>query len=104
MSIIEQVSELTILNDVKTELNDPYIDQALDYVVKLIEKPDDPALMAKAAPLIVRLQALAVACNTKGKYYQCFGTGKDDANKKNMYFTIGDGLDKLVAALKYYIK
>jgi hypothetical protein len=99
-NIIEQVSNITVLNDIKFKLNDPNVDSAMDVVIKLIETPNvEPA---KVAPAIVRLQAIAADFAIKGKYYQCWGSGKDDANKKNMYFTLADSVDKLAAALKYY--
>jgi predicted aconitase len=105
---IELVSKITEFNDLSVHMNDPDLDIALGYVVKLVANPEVPVF--KVPNLIVKLQAIAAQCQTKGKYLQTFGSGvtpeerKLAADKKNVYYTVSAELDKLVNTLKYYAK
>jgi len=96
------VDEITEFNALKEELKDPELDAALKYVVKLIAVPD--VAQVKVGPLIVKLQALSAKFGVMGRYYETFSTGKTgtpENKRKNLYKTMNDELDNLVAALKY---
>lgn len=104
-SILSKVNELRWISE---QLEDPELDEALAYVVKMIEKPDVPA--SAAAPTIVKLSALAAKFSFAATYYKTYGnTGTGEAGKvgrykKDMYYTAADAIPKLVDALKYIIR
>lgn len=83
-------------------MQDKDLDIALDLVVKLIAKPDVPAM--KAPELIVKLQALSAKFSMLARYYTTFEKGTESSKKKNVYYTASDCVDKLVDALKYSAK
>lgn len=101
-SILSTVSELTALNDMKDFLQDPDFDEAMDLVIKLIMKPHmEPG---KAQQLIVKLQALSTKYAILAVTYTTIlrdKAGTENNNKKNVYYTLKEALDKLCDALKY---
>lgn len=99
MTMIDTVSSLTEFNDLKSNMNDKDLDEALDLIIKLIMKPDVPS--SKAPELIVKLQAISAKFSMLKRYYMTFEKGAEAANKKNTYATAADAIDKLVDALKY---
>jgi hypothetical protein len=102
MAMIDQVSELTVFNDMSKVMQDPDLDEALSLVIKLIMKPDVPA--SKAPELIVRLQAMSAKFAMLKRYYMTFEKGTDASIKKNTYASASEAIDKLVDALKYSAK
>jgi hypothetical protein len=82
-------------------MNDPDLDLALSYVVRLVAGEDIP--LPKIPRLIVRLQALSSKFSLQAKYYMSFGD-RDDRKRKEIYFTAAKSVDDLVAALKYLLK
>lgn len=103
----ERLAELLLsmaeLNDVSDSLKDETVDQTLGYIIKLIHNPNIPANIA--APLVVKLTAMAVAYNLKAKTYQFRAKGdKEATEKKNLYYSLSDGAEKLAAALKYIVR
>jgi hypothetical protein len=101
-SILSLIDEITEFNDMHEQLSDETLDQALALVVKLVMKPDVPAV--KAAALIVQLQAMATKFKMQATYYKVMDVGRsgtEQYKKKNIYFSISDSLDKLVDAIKY---
>lgn len=99
-SLIELVSKVTEFNDISEFMQDPDLDLALGYVVKLIAKPDIPPGALQRA--IVQLQALSVKFGFLRARLVAFGAESPaDKKKKNFYFTAEEQIDKLVAALKY---
>jgi hypothetical protein len=102
--ILESVSRITEWNDLSEFMKDEDLDSALATVVKLIAKPDVP--FAQAHTLIVRLQALSAKFGIQARVYTTFAVpgDKDAAKKKNVYYTMNEEIDKLVAALKYSAK
>lgn len=100
-SLIEKVSGVTEFNDLSEYMNDPDLDMALGYVVKLIAKPDIPP--STVAKVIVQLQALSTKFAIQGRVYESFGT-KEDRAKKDVYKSVNHHLNELVAALKYYMR
>ena len=82
--VIELISELTEFNDMKSYMNDPDLDYALDLIIKLIAKPDVPS--TKAPDLIVKMQALAAKFAIMSRYYTTFEKGGENSKKKNVVF------------------
>jgi hypothetical protein len=97
---LEYVSDVTELNEIHEFLQDPAVDEAMGIIVKLysVNGHIDPS---KVPALIIKLQAYAAQCALKAKYYMVFDK---DAKKKNIYFTLEDALNNVVAALKYSAK
>jgi len=99
---LEIISQVTEFNDLSEFMQDKDLDKALEFVVKLVMKPDVPA--AKAPELIIQLQALSAKCAILARYYTTFEKGVEASKKKNAYYTMSDSLDRLVDALKYSAK
>jgi len=98
---LELVSTVTQFNDIHEFMNDKDLDRALHLVVKLtMEQGRVPH--AKAAALIVELQALATKFAILATYYATIGkAGTEENHKKNVFFTMKDSITKLVDSLKY---
>lgn len=99
---IELISEITEINELSDYMQDKDLDKALELVIKLIVKPDVPAV--KAPDLIVQLQALSTKFAILARYYTSFEKGVDASKKKNVYYTINTAIDKLVDSLEYSAK
>lgn len=102
LELINTIDELMMLHDY---LKDDNVDTALSSVVKLMLNPEIPS--AKALPLIVELQAISATCSIKATWYATVAkdrAGTENNNKKNIYYTLADAFDKVVAALKYSAK
>ncbi len=102
--ILELVTKITEINDTSAFMNDENLDLALAYVVKLAVNPDIP--YATAMRLIVQLQALSNIFSIKRRALMTISDDRsaESSKRKNVYSTVADDLDKLVAALKYYAK
>lgn len=86
-------------------MQDEQLDEALHFVLKLMMQPDVPP--AKAQALIVKLQAYSAKFAVMATVYSTIKkdrAGTENNNKKNIYYTMADSLDKLVQALKYSFK
>ena len=96
------VSEITEFNDLHDFMQDEQLDRAMELVVKCLMSPDIAA--QKAPRLIVELQAistkLAFACVTYSTFKKD-KAGTTNNNKKNVYYSTKEAIDKLVDALKY---
>jgi hypothetical protein len=101
-NILEQVNNITEFNDIKDFMKDPDIDAALDAIVKIIVKPEIPPTAASV--MIIKLQALSAKFSILARYYTTMEKGEIASKKKNVYYTVSDSIDKLVAALKYGVK
>lgn len=101
-NILEQISEVTEFNDIKNFMQDANLDKALDLIIKIIAKPDIPPAAASIA--IVELQALSAKFSILARYYTTLEKGEVASKKKNVYYTVSDSIDKLVASLKYMVK
>lgn len=81
-------------------MEDQELTRSLEFVAKLIVKPDIP--MSVATIELVRLQAMAA------KFAMCAtwmaNVDKSNRAKKNLYYTAAAELDKIVATLKYMVK
>lgn len=97
MTTLETWRELQTLNEY---VDDSDLTEALDVLLKLIEKPDVPAQVA--VPLIVKLQAISgklrLMAAVETHIY------KTDRARKNLLYSTTDVIDNLVAALKYLVR
>lgn len=101
-SILDIISEVTELNDMHEFMQDEELDRALASIVKLTMTSN--LSPAKAATLIVKMQAASARFKMQATTYKVINTGRsgtDQYTKKNVYYAASDVLDKLVDALKY---
>jgi hypothetical protein len=84
-------------------MGDDQLDRALAIVVKLLMNPDVPS--AKAPYLIIELQAMSTKFSMMASYYSTIAKDKaTNNNKKNIYYSAKECIDKLVDALKYVVR
>lgn len=99
---LELINQITEFNDLHNFMNDEQLDQALAIVVKLILDPNVPP--GKAPAVIINLQALSFKFKASAVLYQTFNRGSAGSlenNKKNVYHSVAEALDRVVDALKY---
>lgn len=99
---LELISSITEFNDLHEYMKDEQLDRALATIVKLLMNPDVPS--AKAPMLIIELQALSAKFAVLASYYTTIAKDKSGSvnnNKKNIYYTANEAIDRLVDALKY---
>ena len=94
MTTLEQVNDLY---DIAEYVEDPEMTAALEFIAKVITKPDIPLQVATVE--IVRLQAIAAKLQMKATWMA--NVDKGDRAKKNIYFTAAESINNLVSALKY---
>jgi len=94
---IEQVSGLYEIADY---MKDDELSQALEFIAKIILKPDIPPQVATIE--IVRLQAIAAKMQMRATWMA--NVDKSDRSKKNVYYSAAAEIDKVVAALKFILK
>ncbi|ASZ74921.1 hypothetical protein FDI69_gp107 [Rhodococcus phage Trina] len=101
--ILRDLNSVAEFNDISKLLNDPTIDKALTYTIQLLAKPDVPAKVA--APLIVELEAMAFKFKMQGKSYMIINKSQPKAaEKKNIYLSMSEGLQRLADSLKYLVR
>lgn len=107
----ELIMSVAELNAISEFLQDPNVDQTLAHVVSLIEDPNKPPYMA--ATLVVALTSISVVYNLKAKYFQLLFVmeeGHTDKErkigtaKKNLYYSLSEGTEKIAQALKYIVR
>jgi hypothetical protein len=102
---LDYISKITEFNDLHEFMKDDDLDEALAIVVKLLMKPDVPAM--QAVSLITKLQAMSAKFQILATWYTTVAKGPSGSvnhTKKNVYYTMSDTIDKLVGALKYTTK
>ncbi len=102
---LELINSITEFNDLHEYMNDAQLDRALAVIVKLLLNPDVPA--AKAPHLIIELQAMSTKFAMMASYYSTIAkdkAGTANNNKKNIYYSAKESIDKLVDALKYVVR
>ena len=102
---LELINSITEFNDLHEYMNDTQLDRALSIVIKLLLNPDVPA--AKAPHLIIELQAMSTKFAMMASYYSTIAkdkAGTANNNKKNIYYSAKESIDKLVDALKYVVR
>jgi hypothetical protein len=104
-NVLETISTITEFNDLHDFMGDEQLDRAMDIVIKLLAKPDVP--VAYATRLIVELQTLSTKFAMLAAYYATIAkdrAGSVNNNKKNIYYSTKEAIDKLVDSLKYAAK
>ena len=102
---LELISTITEFNDLHEFMKDEQLDKAMAIVVKLLMNPDIPA--AKAPLLIIELQAMSTKFAILASVYSTIAkdkAGTPNNNKKNIYYSAKESIDKLVDALKYVVR
>ena len=102
---LELISSITEFNDLNEYMSDEQLDKALSIVVKLLMNPDVPS--AKAPYLIIELQAMSTKFSMMASVYSTIAkdkAGSVNNNKKNIYYSAKESIDKLVDALKYVVR
>ena len=102
---LELISNITEFNDLHEFMKDEHLDKALSIVVKLLMNPDVPS--AKAPMLIMELQAMSTKFAMMSSIYSTIAkdkAGTPNNNKKNVYYSAKESIDKLVDALKYVVR
>ena len=102
---LELISDITEFNDLHEFMKDEHLDKVLGIVVKLLMNPDVPA--TKAPLLIIELQAMSTKFAILASVYSTIlkdKAGTQNNNKKNVYYSVKESIDKLVDALKYVVR
>jgi hypothetical protein len=81
-------------------MEDEELTKSLEFIAKLILKPDIPFNVASIE--IVRMQAIAAKLALRASWMT--NVDKSDRAKKNMYYTAAAEIDKVVASLKYLVR
>ncbi len=105
LNTLELINKITEFNDLHEYMKDDQLDKALAIVVKLLMNPDVPA--AKAPQLIIELQAMSTKFSMMAAVYSTIAkdkAGTANNNKKNIYYSAKESIDKLVDALKYVVR
>lgn len=95
--MLEKINDLYVI---AKHMDDPELTQALEFIAKLIFKPDIPIQVATTE--IVRMAAIAAKLKMRATYMA--HVDKSDPAKKNIYFSAADQLTQVVAALKYIVR
>ena len=94
------LQEINDLYNIAEYMNDEELSKALEFIAKLILKPDIPLSIASVE--IVRMQAIAAKLALQARWMT--NVEKGNTAKKNIYYTTAAELDKVVASLKYLVK
>lgn len=104
-SVLNSVSNITEFNDLSAFMQDEDLDEALRLSINLMVNPNVPP--DKVAQLIIKMQAYGAKFALLATLYSTTHKGRpgsEEANKKNIYYTLSAELDKLVQALKYILR
>lgn len=102
---LELISDITEFNDLHKFMQDEHLDRALAIVVKLLMDPNVPS--AKVPVLILELQAMSTKFAVLASVYSTIAkdkAGTENNNKKNVYYSVKESLDKLVDSLKIVVR
>lgn len=94
---IDLLNKVSNFSEISEYMNDEELTKALAMIAKLIANPDIPP--SKAAILIVQLQSYSAKFAMLAAWYA--NVKKDDRQKKNIYYSAREAIDKLTDALKY---
>jgi hypothetical protein len=94
------LEDINDLYNIAEYMNDQELTKALEFIAKLILKPDIP--LSVASMEIVRMQAIAAKLALQARWMT--NVEKGNTAKKNLYYTTAAELDKVVASLKYLVK
>ena len=94
------IDRINGLAEIADFMQDEELTSALEFIAKVILKPDIP--MHVATLEIVRLQAIGAKMAFNATWMT--NVDKGDRAKKNIYYTAAESINDLVAALKYIIR
>jgi hypothetical protein len=94
---LEQVGDLYQISEF---MEDEELTKALEFVAKIILKPDIP--LAVISIELVRMQAISAKLALRATWMA--NVDKSDRAKKNMYYTAAEQLNLLCQTLKYSIR
>jgi hypothetical protein len=97
MTTLEEVNGLY---EISEYMDDKELTSALEFIAKVIMKPDIPINVVTIE--LVRLQAIAAKMGLRATWMA--NVDKSDRAKKNLYYTASAEIDKLCQSLKYLIK
>lgn len=104
-NLLEYASKIDELLEVSKIVDDEYISESLDDIVKLAVRRDVSDAVARQ--LIVKLQAISATAAIRATYYSHVKKGRagsEEYTKKQFFYTLSSELDKIVAALKYIVR
>jgi ferritin len=94
------LEEVNDLYEIAEYMNDPELTVALEFIAKVMFKPDVPIQVVTVE--LVRLQAIAAKMAMKATWMA--NVDKSDRAKKNLYYTAAEQIDKVCSSLKYLTK
>ena len=97
MTAIEKINGLY---EIAEFMDDQELTDALEFVAKLILKPDIPPQVATME--LIRLQAIGVKLALKATWMA--NVDKSDRAKKNIYYTAAEQINLLCQTLKYNVR
>jgi hypothetical protein len=100
MSENNTLEQVNGLYEIAEYMQDEELKVALEFIAKIILKPDIP--LAVATVELVRLQAIAAKLSLRATWMA--NVDKTDRAKKNIYYTAAAEIDKLCSSLKYLVK
>lgn len=95
--MLQQIDDLYTISEY---MDDKELQLALEFIAKVILKPDIP--LEVVALELVKLQSIAAKCAMKATYMA--NVDKTDRPRKNMYYTAAAEIDKIVSSLKYLLR
>ena len=94
------LNQIDHLYKIAEYMDDKELQDALEFVAKVILKPDIPIEVVSRE--LVKLQAIGAKCAMKATYMA--NVDKSDRPRKNLYYTASAEIDKIVSSLKYLLK
>lgn len=97
MTTLEEINDLY---EIAEYMEDKELTNALEFIAKVILKPDVPINIATTE--LVRLQAIAAKLAMRATWMA--NVDKSNRAKKNLYYTAAEQINLFCQTLKYYIK
>lgn len=94
------LEQINSLYEIAEYMDDPELTAALEFIAKVIFKPDIPVQVA--IPELVRLQAIQMKLSLRATWLA--NVDKSDRAKKNLYYTAAESLQQFCQTLKYVVK
>lgn len=99
--MISDLKDVAELQEIADFLEDEDVTRALALILKLSEESPSPQVVVR---LITELQAKSFILKMKAKYHMILQSGTDSTKRKNLYFSMSEGIDRVVDSLKYVVK